>query len=177
MRGYRLMTVLTTLATGGAALGSTTLPPMKPGLWMSTMVMHMNIAGQPPDTDNTPMVHYQCMDATSMAAGMKMMAGALPGCSTDIEGGGMEFTIAIDCTNPQGMTGTIHGVTKVTMHGDSAMHMVANSTSALSGMNAKMDMEGDTKWMGGCPAGVMPGDYGTMQDGVFKKQGNSFAKP
>jgi hypothetical protein len=40
-------------------------------------------------------------------------------------------------------------------------------------MNMTSDDTGDMKWLGACPAGIVPGDYGTMKNGVFTKQGNT----
>jgi hypothetical protein len=156
-----------------AALASTQLPPMRPGFWESSTVMHMNVAGQPPDTDNTPDIQYNCEDAASMATELKVMAGSLPGCTFDLEGGGSTYTLTGNCKNPSGMTGTITSTGTITLDGDTAWHMIETSSSDIQNMQTKMDMTGDSKWIGACPSGVVPGDYGTMTNGAFTKQGNS----
>jgi hypothetical protein len=152
-------------------------PPMRSGLWMSSMVMHMNMAGQPPDTDNTPMVRYNCIDGTTFAATMKMMSGMMKGCVTSMTGSGGVYTLTIHCTNPDGLTGSLDGTTTITASGDTALHMVGTTVSALSGMKSTSDSNGDVKWLEDCPAGIVPGDYGTMQNGVFTKQGSILSAP
>jgi hypothetical protein len=157
------------------ASASFTFPPMRPGLWVSSSVMHMNMAGEAPDTDNTPDVRYNCMDAATLAAAVKLMTsgGFMSGCAVDMEGTGGVYTMTIACKNPDGMTGTINGNGTFTTDGDTAMHFTDHTTSNLQNMNMTADDTGDMKWLGACPAGIVPGDYGTMKNGVFTKQGNS----
>jgi hypothetical protein len=169
--------VLWLAATALPALASTTLPPLRPGFWQTTMLMHMNLSGQPPDTDNTPMVNYNCQDAASMAAAMKMMAGAIPGCTFDLEGGGNTYTITTSCKNIAGQPGTLTGTGTITLAGDAAMHMVETSSGNIGSMQMSSNMTGDSKWIGACPAGVQPGDFGKMVNGAFQKEGNTLAPP
>ncbi len=138
------------------------------------MVMHLDMAGQPPDTDNTPQVTYNCLDDATVAASLKAMAGSMMGCTFDIEGSG-PYTITTTCKNPHGLTGTITGAGTLTMTGDTAMHLDDKTTSDLSGMHMVGDATSDSHWVSDCPAGAVPGDYGTMQNGVFVKKGNSLA--
>jgi len=164
-------------AAASPALANATLPSLKPGFWQNTMLMHMNMAGQPPDTDNTPVVNYNCEDAASMAAAMKMMAGAIPGCTFDLEGGGGTYTITTNCKNVGGQPGTLTGTGTITMAGDTAMHMVESSSGNIAGMQMSSSVTGDSRWIGACPAGVTPGEFGRMVNGVFQKQGNTPAPP
>jgi len=173
----RAATAAFALAAAAPALANTTLPPLRPGFWQGTMMMHMNMSGQPPDTDNTPMVNYNCQDAASMAAAMKMMAGAVPGCTFDIEGGGSTYTITTDCKNIGGQPGKLTGTGTITLQGETAMHIVESSNGNMGNMQISSSMTGDSKWIGACPAGVQPGDFGKMVNGVFEKEGNSLTAP
>ncbi len=177
-KSLRCAAVLAPLALCmGAPLASAsfTFPPMRPGLWVSSSVMHMNMAGEAPDTDNTPDVRYNCMDAATMATAMKAMTdgGFMSGCVVNMGGSGGVYTMTIACKNPDGLTGTMNGSGTFTTDGDTAMHFTDHTSSSLSGMSMTMDDTGDMKWLGACPAGIVPGDYGTMKNGVFTKQGNT----
>jgi hypothetical protein len=51
---------------------------------------------------------------------------------------------------------------------DTQIHMESRTTSPhMSGSAVS-----DSTWVGACPAGVMPGDLGTFEGGVFRKTGN-----
>jgi len=160
------------LAAAPAALADAVLPPMKPGFWQNTMVMHMNMAGQPPDTDDTPTVTYSCQSAQTMADAMKHMGGDMPGCAFDIEGSGGRYTIAVGCTNPGGAPGKLTASGTMVFAGESEMRVKESSSMVSPAMSMKMSMDGDAKWVGRCPSGVMPGDFGSMVNGAFKKEGN-----
>lgn len=164
-------------ATAAPARANTTFPPMRPGFWQGTMYMHMNMSGQPPDTDNTPMITYNCQNAASMAAEMQRMAGAVPGCTFDLEGGSGHYTLATTCKNIGGQPGTLTGAGTITMQGDTGMHMVETSSGNMGSMQMSSNMTGDSKWIGACPAGVQPGDFGRMVNGAFQKEGNFLTTP
>jgi hypothetical protein len=155
-----------------AAFADVQLPPMKPGFWQSSMVMHMNMSGQPADTDNTPTVTYSCQSAQTMADAMKHMSGGMPGCDVDIAGSGGTYKIAINCANMGGQPGKLTGSGTMVFEGMDAMHLQESSSMVAPGMTMKMDMVGDSKWAGQCPSGVAPGDFGTMANGAFQKEGN-----
>jgi hypothetical protein len=160
-----------------SASAEATFPPMHPGLWETSMVMQMNMAGQPPDNDTTPHVSYNCQDAASMAAAMKRLTGVMPGCKFDLEGGDGRYTVTTNCVNPSGQTGTITGTGTITIEGGTALHIADSTDSNIAGMQMSMSMSGDSKWVGACPSGMAPGDFGTMNNGVFTKQGNTMAAP
>ncbi len=175
LRHALAMAPLALVASAGLAAASGTFPPVKTGLWTNRMVMHLTMAGQPPDTDTTPQVTYNCLDSATMAATLKAMAGSMMGCVFDIEGSGGSYTVSTKCTNPHGLTGTIDGSGTLTMTGDTAMHLVDKTTSNLQNMQMSGDTTADSHWVSDCPAGVVPGDFGTMENGVFVKKGNSLA--
>jgi Spy/CpxP family protein refolding chaperone len=166
------------LASGACAAGtpaasaSIQLPPMKPGFWQQSMLMHMTMAGQPPDTDNTPNVTFSCMSLQTMKNSMKQMTGALPGCTFDLEGGGGSYTLTTNCTSLGGQPGKMSGTGTLNFTGQTEMRIQETATMASAGLNATMSMSGDAKWVGQCPAGVVPGDFGKMVNGAFQKQGN-----
>lgn len=176
LRRAALLGSLVATAFTGLASASATFPPMRPGFWMSRMVMHMNVAGRPPNNDSIPIVRYACHDAASMEAAMKALSGAMSGCTFDLEGAGGHYTMSTHCTNPMGSPGTITGSGTITTHGDTDVHFVENSISDVAKMHMTMAATGDSKWVGACPAGAVPGDFGVMRNGVFQKQGNRLTK-
>lgn len=168
-----------TLVAGVALLGSAaraegSFPPRKPGWWQTTMVMTMNMKGQPPDHDTTPLNSFMCSDAATDAITMKQMAGDTGKCMAfDITKSGDTYTVSGSCPDPMGGSGvmTTHGT--MVFAGDTQIHIVSDTVSpSMSG-----HVMGDAKWLGACPAGVKPGDFGMMKDGVFSKQGNILDKP
>lgn len=179
MRVYlpRMILAAACVAVAPAALADVQFPPMKPGFWQNSMVMHMNMAGQPPDTDNSPSVSYSCQSAQTMADAMKHMSGDLPGCDIDMEGSGGTYTISINCTNMGGQPGKLTGSGTMVFAGDDEVHIKETSSAVMQGMSMKMDMVGDSKWQGQCPAGVMPGDFGRIVNGAFQKEGNYVQMP
>jgi len=169
---HRIVLFAACTAAAPAAFASVTLPPMKPGFWQATMVMHMNMAGQPPDTDNTPNVVYSCLSAQTIAEAMKQMGGAIPGCAFDIAGSGGSYTITTSCASIGGMPGKLTGSGTMEFNGDREMIMKDSSSMVSPSMSMKTDMSDDSKWVGQCPADVAPGDFGKMVNGVFQKAGN-----
>ncbi len=157
-----------------AARADSSFPPRKPGWWQTTMVMTMNMKGQPPDNDTTPFISLMCSDAATDAITMKQMAGDTGKClAFDITKSGDTYTVTGSCPDPMGGNGvmTTHGT--MVFQGDTQIHIVSDTVSpTMSG-----HITGDSKWLGACPAGVKPGDFGTMQNGVFSKQGNVLDKP
>lgn len=51
---------------------------------------------------------------------------------------------------------------------DTEIHTESQTTSP----QMSSSVVADAKWVGACPAGVMPGDQATFVNGVFKKSGN-----
>jgi len=147
----RMLAAAALAATFGSALALNALPGKKPGLWVSSRVMHFNVSGKPADTDNTPQVTAMCTDASTDAIEAKLLAGGSGACGLHVEGAGQMVT--------QG---------KIVWKSETAIHMESQSTSPhMSG-----SVVADAKWVGPCPAGVMPGDQGSFVNGVFTKSGN-----
>jgi hypothetical protein len=171
---FRISTLSPILALAFcASAAASDFPSMRPGFWMNSTVMHMNMAGQPPDTDNTPRITYNCEDADSLHESMKKMAGIMPGCTSNLAGSGSVYTFTMNCTNPGGMKGSSTGTGTFTLNGETDMQMTGSSTADMDNMHMTMNMTGESKWMGACPAGTVPGDFGTLTNGVFKKEGNT----
>jgi|GEM_PF-902329 hypothetical protein len=172
------------LVSAGTALfcataqASATFPPRKPGLWQTTMVMHMKMLmnGQTiNDNSDTPIINELCSNAATDAQSMKMLTGGSSHCGPmDIEKTGGVYTITGSCPDPLGGKGgviTFNGT--ITPQGDTAYHMVSQSTG--TGMSSSM--VADSKWLGACPAGMVPGDFGTVTNGKFVKRGNLLNPP
>ena len=172
------------LASAGAALfyataqASATLPPRKPGLWQTSMVMHMKMLmnGQTiNDNSDTPTIDELCANAATDAQSLKMLTGGAAHCSAvDIEKTGGVYTMSGSCPDPMGGHGgviTFNGT--ITPQGDTAFHMVSQS----SGPDMSSSMVADSKWLGPCPAGMAPGDFGSVTNGQFVKRGNLLTPP
>jgi hypothetical protein len=162
------------LATGamaaifGAALAANALPGKKPGLWISTKLIHIHMPGHPADTDNTPRVSAMCTDASTDAIEAKLLTGGLGKCGLSVEGSGNTYTISGTCPDPMGGAGQLVTHGRIVSKSDTEIHMESQSTSP----QMSSSVVADAKWVGACPAGVMPGDQGTFVNGVFKKSGN-----
>jgi hypothetical protein len=156
------------VAIFGSAFASDVLPGKKPGLWVSSRVMHFNMTGKPADTDDKPQVSAMCTDASTDAIEAKLLAGGSGSCGLHVEGSGNTYTISGACPDPMGGTGQMVTKGKIVWKSETEIHMESQSSSPhMSG-----SVVGDAKWVGACPAGVMPGDLGSFENGVFKKTGN-----
>ena len=157
------------LAIVGSALASGKLPPRKPGLWVSTKVILMNMKGSPADTDTKPRVDAMCTDAETDAIEEKILAGGvIPGsCPSDIQGSGKTITISSSCPSPMGGGNVVSHSTFV-WKGDTEIHIESQSTAP----SYTASVVEDAKWVGACPAGVQSGDQGSYSGGVFKKNSN-----
>jgi len=164
----QVLAALAMVAIFGSALALNALPGKKPGLWVSSKLIHFNMAGKPPDPDNTPTVDAMCTDASTDAIEAKLLAGGAGSCGLHIEGSGTTYTISGTCPDPMGGTGQMVTHGKIVWNSETEIHMESQSTSPhMSG-----SVVADAKWVGACPAGVMPGDQGTFVNGVFKKTGS-----
>jgi uncharacterized protein DUF3617 len=160
---------LAIVAIVGSALAAGKLPSRKPGLWVTTKVIVINMKGQPADTDSKPRVDAMCTDAETDAIEEKILAGGvIPGsCPSDIQGSGKSFTISSSCPNPGGGGNVVtHG--SFVWKSDTEFH----SESQTVAPNFSGSTTQDSKWVGACPAGVQSGDQGTYVGGVFKKNSN-----
>ncbi len=166
------------LASAGAALlcgavqASTVFPPRKAGLWQSSMVMKMTMKmnGQTmADNDATPTISVLCSDAATDALSQKELTGGKMCSGFDIEKSDGIYTINGKCQDPVGGAGATITVTgTLTAQGDEAFHMQSQGV----GPNMSSSTVVDAKWLGACPAGMVPGDFGVMRNGAFVKHGN-----
>ena len=126
------------------------LPQRKAGLWQVDMA---NPGGQMP-----PQQMKMCIDANTDAEMYKMGMNAAQGmCSKpDIHRSGDTMTTNSQCKMDQTQI-TTQSVTKFT--GDSAYHTDINSKfdPPMMGRNDSV-MTQDAKWVGACPADLIPGD-------------------
>lgn len=160
---------IATITIAGAALASGTLPPRKPGLWVTTKVIHITAKGSPADEDNKPIVDAMCMDAATDAIEAQILAGkVIPGsCASVIQGSGRSFAISNTCPDPMG-GGNVVSRTTIVWKSDTEVHAESQSNSP----HYTASSVEDSKWVGACPSGVASGDQGTYLNGVFKKIGN-----
>jgi hypothetical protein len=163
-----LITAALLAAVAGAALAAGTLPPRKPGLWVSNTVVHLARQGAAASADNAPVVDAICEDAATNDIETKIIAGGIvPGtCPADIQGSGNTYVITSSCATPGGGVTVSH--TTATWKSETEIH----SESKVTAPSYSSSVVQDSKWVGICPAGVASGDEGTYIDGVFKKRGN-----
>jgi hypothetical protein len=168
LRRVRMLAAGGMVAILGAALAANALPGKKPGLWVSTTLMHIQLTGHPADTDNTPRVDAMCTDASTDVIEEKLLTGGLGKCSFNIQGSGSTYTISGACPDPMG--GSAQMVTHGTIVWKSTTEIHTESRTTSPHMSSSL--VADAKWMGACPGGVLPGDQGSFVNGVFKKTGN-----
>jgi hypothetical protein len=99
---------------------------------------------------------------------MQRLAGGEGHCSQfTITHDGNSYVMEGSCPAPMG-GGTMTTRSVLTKESDTAFHIVSQTTSPMMSGS----MVGESTWAGACPAGVAPGDYGSMQNGQFVKRGN-----
>lgn len=64
------------------------------------------------------------------------------------------------------------GTVKIHETLDYASNKSVQLKADFSTSSGEMSMVSDLQWQGPCPAGMAPGDEGSMRDGVFVKAGN-----
>jgi hypothetical protein len=116
-------------------------PDMKDGLWSTSATM----TGQPPHTG-------QMCNSSAVFKAMRERAKApnSPCKPTSEDMSGSTLTVQVTCN----FGGTIKKSTNVTtFSGNTAAH------TEVHGDDGKLQMVTDTKYIGACPAGMVPGDY------------------
>jgi hypothetical protein len=163
-----LLTAAALAVIAGAALASVTLPPRKPGLWVSTTTVQVTRKGVAASPDNPPVVDAICEDAATNEIEAKIIAGGvIPGtCPAEIQSSGNTYTITSSCPSRSGGISVSH--TTATWKSETEIH----SESQVTAPTFSSSVVQDSKWVGVCPNGVASGDEGSYIDGVFKKRGN-----
>jgi hypothetical protein len=162
-----LATGLTVLVMTAPAKADTTLPPRKPGFWMTSMVLHAQKAGKAPDNSDVPVVTAICTDPATDLEVMALMLGDDPDCGPfQAVQDGANYVVTGKCPDPHGGVYDIHST--VSYQGDTSVHIESRTIAAGLQSYAVMD----SKWQSECPFGVNPGDAGRMVNGVFKKLTN-----
>ncbi|HUZ63924.1 MAG TPA: DUF3617 family protein [Acetobacteraceae bacterium] len=156
------------MAVLGATASAATLPPRRPGFWQTTMTMEMTLNGKS-IPKGAPTVTAMCTDAATDAIEMKKLTGNRDQCANaHIAGSGKTYTMTSSCADPMGGTGKLTTHTTFTILSHTAMHMESVTKSPhMSG-----HIVSNSKWLGACPAGVVPGDVGHMMNGKFVKLTN-----
>ena len=156
------------VAAFGATASAATLPPRRPGFWQTTITMDMTLNGKS-IPKGAPTVTVMCTNAAIDAIETKKLAGSLGACAhPTIKGSGKTYTMTSSCADPMGGTGTMTVHTVYTVVSHTAFHMESVTKSPhMSG-----HIVSNSKWLGACPAGVVPGDIGHMMNGKFVKLTN-----
>jgi hypothetical protein len=145
---------------GAAAGHAATLPQRQPGLWQSTTT----VTG--PDGQTLPggnnVVSVSCVDP---ATDIKFFVIGAGQCSKLMIGGTGPYTI--DGTCPQnGKPATIHE----TLVYEDAQTVVLNAV--LNGGGGPITVNSALKYQGDCLPGMVPGDEGSIDNGMFTKTDN-----
>jgi hypothetical protein len=140
-----------------AAAGAVNEPELKEGLWS---VHNQTISN--PGNKKTEGSYTLCRDHAFDRSG-RAMAKAVTGCTKTeehLEGG--KYSSATHCV-AAGITIESRGIT--TFQGDTSTNTVSHSSyaPAMAGMNESTTSM-DEKYIGACPAGMLPGDR-TMTNG------------
>ncbi len=154
-----------------AAHADPNFPPRKAGLWQTTMTMkNMTMNGQKmPGPMGPPggIISASCVDPANDLKLMKRAAAGEHGCAPPVfSGGGDHYTMADSCNLPDGTQMSMNGSMTYVSDEEVTVETQMSSTK-MSG-----DMHMDSKWVGACPAGIVPGDFGMMMNGTFHKTGN-----
>ena len=156
------------VAAFGATASAATLPPRRPGFWQTTMTMDMTLNGKS-IPKGAPIVTAMCTDAATDAIEMKKLTGNRSKCANGhIEGSGKTYTMTSSCADPMGGTGTLTSHTTFTFESKTAFHV----ESVAKSPHMSAHEVSNSKWLGACPAGAVPGDIGHMTNGKFVKLTN-----
>jgi hypothetical protein len=126
-------------------------PQMKEGLWSITMQI-INNPGNVKTRGTQKLCRSHAYDDYA-----RSLAKNTAGCKTVSENvSGGTYTIELECLQ-KGTT--LKSKTVATLQGDSSVHSEGHTTysPALRGVS-EMTMMQDQKYVGSCPAGIMPGD-------------------
>ena len=108
-------------------------------------------------------VTVSCVDP---ATDLKFFISGGSACaSLTIAGSGADYTIDGSCTQ-QGKPVRIHE----TLTYSGPQHVTLQAT--LGAASGPVTVSSVLQWQGACPAGMMPGDEGSMAGGVFSKADN-----
>ena len=147
----------------GAAMPvmAATLPARTPGLWQSTTTV-TGPDGKPV-ANAVNVVTVSCVDP---ATDLKFFTSGGSACaSLTIAGSGAKYTIDGSCTQ-QGKPVRIDE----TLTYSGAQHVTLQAK--LGAESGPVTVSSILQWQGACPAGMMPGDEGSMSGGGFSKADN-----
>jgi hypothetical protein len=143
------------------AAGAATLPSRVPGLWQSVSTVRGPDGKILPNADNV--VTVTCVDAENDA---KFFTSDESACTQlNISGAGQHFTINGACSE-LGRKMTIH---ETLFYEDAQTVQLQARLNLPSG---PINIAGQLQWRGACLPGMMPGDEGSLVDGVFSKADN-----
>ena len=136
------------------------LPARLPGLWQSTTTV-LGPNGKPL-ANAVNIVTVSCVDAVNDQ--IFFTSGQSACSSLKISGRGNSYSIDGACDH-QGKTMRIH---ETLVYGAQDLQLKA----AYNGAAGQMTVESALQWQGACPAGMQPGDEGSITGGVFRKTDN-----
>lgn len=150
----------TLLLIAGQA-GASTLPARAPGLWQSTTTVTGPDGNPLPNASN--IVTVSCVDPFTDAKFFTLDANACG--KLKISGAGAKYAIDGAC-NQSGHTVTIH---------ETLVYASPQSVTITASLKSPVGPETITsqlQWQGGCLPGMVPGDEGSLANGVFSKADN-----
>jgi hypothetical protein len=143
------------------AAGAATLPSRAPGLWQSVSIVRGPDGAILPNADNV--VTVTCVDAENDA---KFFTSGESACTQlNMSGAGQHFTINGACSE-LGRKMTIHEI---------LFYQDAQNVQLQARLNlpaGPINIAARLRWQGACLPGMMPGDEGSIVNGVFSKADN-----
>lgn len=138
------------------------LPQRAPGLWQSTSTV-MGPDGKPlANAQNV--VTLSCVDALD---DQKFFTSEQNACtSLNISGSGNSYSIDGSCKG-QGVGQAVH-IHETLVYGEKDLQLQA----VYNGPEGAMTVTSQLQWQGECPAGMQPGDEGSITGGIFTKSDN-----
>ncbi len=138
-----------------------TLPPRQPGLWQITT--NVTDADGKPLPGGSNLVSVNCVDPST---DLKFFTSKGSACSSIvINGSGTTYTIDSVCAQG-GKTAKIH---EALVYQDAQNISLSGTYDAGAGV---INISSALTYQGDCPAGMLPGDEGSMVNGVFAKTDN-----
>ena len=138
------------------------LPARTPGLWQSTTTV-TGPDGKPL-ANAVNVVTVSCVDALNDQKFFTSNQNACTGLT--ISGQGNNYNIDGACTG-QGVGQSVH-IHETLVYGEKDLQLQA----VYNGAEGAMTVTSQLQWQGDCPAGMLPGDEGSLSNGAFTKSDN-----
>jgi hypothetical protein len=162
------VTLIFLISFKSLASASTTLPPRKPGFWVTSTTLEMN--GKILLSAAAPLIIADCSNLETDDLLKKMTAAKSHCLKFQLTGSNNVYTINSTCALPQIGVADTHAM--ITFVGDSIETDIVDIKSPTFSEH----IEADSKWVGACPTGLSPGDKGVIVNGVFRKIPNALSQ-